>query len=438
MSTMNEILKETEGLMAIKEAALKGRPVTKRALAGQSPDSMPGSEHDTTIPEGSTSPDKEVADSSMGPASTRTVSGAGDDSPVTRGHAVDATKSVQEPTQKPLITADANAKQAQLAKLANDIAADVVAYNKLRTQPTKVAAAPAPAPARAPAAPAAPVVKQSAPAASPGLQLELTQGVLAKMAAVMLSFEEGAKAMSDAITKFGGTELHDQIFGPNGLIAEQSEAANEAMAKQAAAVRGYEDGLAAIAQHLAQQTKVAAAPAPVAPAAPAAPAPTVEKLAADRVAALVKLGQEMAGASIEDMMGALPNEAGAPQGDPMGAAPEGEGFTLEDLTAALDMMVSQGKLQPEEAQAVMEFVVSGGGEAGLGAGAAPGGAPAEGMPAAPGAGEPPMAPEGAGAPPAAPAEGGDKAAKKEDKAEDKGGDKAEDKGGDKGGDKAKC
>jgi hypothetical protein len=399
MATMAQILAETTAIMRQKQASFKG---TKSALSGEDPGSMPGAENDKPIPAGSEAADKEVNDGSMGPTSSRETSGAGDDSPVTRGGAVDSEQSVDEPVKKPLITADANAKVAdvQCAKLANDLIGSIHEWqaSQNKTVPITKAAAKESKPVKVADAKVAdakvtankPAVAKPQDKEAAGFTMDLTQDVLAKMAAIALSYDEGVEFMEGMLQRYAGQEYAKQAMD---FLATQNEMAE----KEAAAEAGYQDGVNMIKEQAFQagQNSVISTLAKAAQANKAAAAPAKRRTPA----ALSKLGQAMADGSIADLMGGMPGGAaggevpgadaamgamgapapggemdpGAAAGGDMGGEMGGDDFTVEDLAAALDMLVSQGAIGAEEAQQVMEYVAAseGGAE----------GAPAEGAPA---------------------------------------------------------
>jgi hypothetical protein len=380
---MEEIMKETTALLQRKTASFKG--TNKKALAGEDPASIPGAEHDGTPPAGSTEAQPEVADATMGPKSTRSAEGGGDDSEVTRGHATDATEG-EVPPAKPLITGDANAKAARCAQIGNDIMADIRNWRKGAAAPKAAAPAAAPkapaqkaaaAPKAAAPAPAAVAPKTAAPKEAEGFNMELTEKVLAKIAAICLSYEDTAAVVTAALEKHAGETQAEEIMG--FLAAQDAE-----YTKQAAEAAGYADGMALVNQQLYARGvaagKAASAKAPVQVKAPAQKVAAAPKAVdAAHIASLMKLGQQLAEQGLGDIMGALPNEQGAPMGaapagmdpaamgmdpaamgmDPAAAAGAGgEEFSVEDLAAALDVLVSQQQISPEDAQQILQQVTS--------------------------------------------------------------------------------
>ena len=211
MATLSQILEETRRMVATKQAEISGTP----------PSSLPGAEHDSPVPASAKQPDSETRDGTMVPVSGLSASGAGDDSPITRGHALESDEAALAPDKKPAITEDANAKTA--ADLANEILA-------LVRSAQKQAAAPAEKKTvienkSAPVAPVAPapdtVAKQAAPEKTAGgLNMELTTDVMAKIAAIVLSTEEGAALTEAILTKQAGATMANETLD---FLAEQSE-----------------------------------------------------------------------------------------------------------------------------------------------------------------------------------------------------------------------
>lgn len=374
MPTVKEILEETTRFIQAKEASFKGK---KQALAGEDPSSMPGAENDKPVPAENLAADKEVDDGTQGPkGSHNSTDGAGDDSPVTRGHAVDATTASDTPATKPLLSADANAKTAEMC---NDLLADIQRYRS-DVAAQKQAAAPAAKPAEATKQAAAPAAKpaEAAPAAKPaeapksaeapaGLNLELTAEFLQKIGAILLSTEEGTEFVDAQLRKHAGAEKAQELMA---FIVEQNAEAEKIAAMQ----QGVADAHAAINAAIHRAGYEAGLKAAGTKKAP-------ESL-------MGKLGQEVADASIADLMG---GGAGAPPMDvppeAMGAGPEvgaavpggdmaagDQEISEEDVVAALEMLVQEGQLDPQDAQAIL---------AELGAAGAPAAeaAPAEAAPA---------------------------------------------------------
>jgi hypothetical protein len=217
--------------------------------------------------------------------------------------------------------------------------------------------------------------------------MELTTDVLAKIAAVILSQEDGEEVVSHYLAKAAGAELAQETMA---FLATQSEMAEKA----AAAEQGAADAQALIDQSIF-----------------AAGQESVKGAAADQSdpAFWLKLGQAAADASIEDLMGAgggAPMAGGMGGGGEMGVSPEelaagGAGGemggmeqepSIEEVLQALEELVQSGQIGEEEAAQILEMIggEGGGGEVAPEAGAeeAGGGAPPAGGAEEAGGGEP--------------------------------------------------
>lgn len=385
MPTVQEILAETTSFINAKQASFDAVK-TKSALAGTDPGSMPGAEHDKPAPAEHGNPDPEVDDGTQGPKGSHNPDNVGgkDDSPVTRGHAVDAEESVDEPAKKPLVTSDAEAKTAAMC---NDLLAEINRYRQdaaaqAKSATTKPAAKPAAKPAEKPATsekgaaakPVAETEEAAKTAKTGGFDLELTSEFLQKIAAIILSTEEGTEFVDTQLRKHAGAEAARSLMS---FIAEQNEEAE----KLAAAQQGAADANALI-DDLTYRAGFEAGHAGAAKSAAAtqgamdARAIIAESLGQHQQGMATKLGQEVADASIADLMGqAGPEMAVSPEeleaaggGMPEGAMPEdgGEEFTEEDIVGALEMLVEEGELDPQDAQAILDNISGGAGAPGEG------------------------------------------------------------------------
>jgi len=382
-STLKEILESTRQLIAVKQAEfntnLEGGVKSAKGLdmSGAGDDSPKtrsqglGSEEPALTPQKKplNTSDANAEPPSDGTGTTGKAEGKDESNVTDRTGTLGAEDSAPGTlTKKPLVSADVEAKVAAdgAAKLANEILSDILNYRQ-----TKAAAAPAPKAAVAPAAApvpktaAAPVAPKAAaaPAVAPkvaegGPHLELTTDVLAKVAALLLSTEEGAMFVEGQLAKAAGAEAAEETLA---FLAEQSELAEKAAAYDA----GVADADALIKQSIYQAgvqagrgtTKVAQAREGI--------TQLVDQMR------YVKLGQDAADASISDLMGA---EGGAADGmamDPaaLGADPAAagggemggeEGITEEELAAALESLIQDGTIGPDEAQQVIEFITQGG------------------------------------------------------------------------------
>ena len=368
-TTLAQVLSDTRKLIQNKQAMhaaseIPGTPVN----------SIAGSEHDSKVPDEAKSPNKETRDGTMVPNSGLKVEGAGKKD-ITTEHVLEADQSAATPKEKPLDSDDANAKEASAtADLANSILSLIRTEQKTAAAPTEIVKHVgekavesgkklldgAKAVAKHPAAThgAAAVGGGAVGAATmhhhdkkAELNMELTTEVMAKVAALILSTEEGAEMAERVLAKQAGAEMAQETLN---FLAAQSAAAE----KQAAFDAGQRD-----AQNLIDRQIFEAG--------------VKQAQAQAQAQRFYKLGQAAADASMGDMMGA--GAEGAAPGDPAAEGGEGgEEISMEDITSALEALVAEGHLKPEEAQEVMQYLTQGEGAEGDPAE----GAPAEAAPAA--------------------------------------------------------
>lgn len=232
MATYSQMLKEVQAMTKRAQAKLA-------EISGEDPDNMPGAENDkdVTLPK----EDPEVNDGSMGPESTRSTEGKGDDRPITAGDLFESDESIVNPEEKPLETADANAKEASAQKtLVNDILSLI---HGQQTAQTKQAAAPAVEQKKEKKVESKPDTKS---AGAPELNLELTTDILAKLACAMLAEKEGADLAEKVMAKQAGAKQAEDVFN---FISGQEKAAEEYAAGQRAA-QEYVAGQRAAAQYV--------------------------------------------------------------------------------------------------------------------------------------------------------------------------------------------
>ena len=408
--TLRQILESTRQLIAVKTAEYNTNVKSAGEVSGgdtKGKDSRLGPVDSTnkTLDAGEAaleptkkpllSSDAKADPASDGSGTKADLRGKDEDNKTSRKNTLEASDPAPvKKTEKDLISGDANAKTAA-ATIANEILGairesqkkaqsgetsgesgsgetsgeehnDADDKKKKAAAEKKEAAAPAPAvtPAKTDIKPAVESKK-----ASEGPMLELTSDVLAKIAAMVLSTDEGAEFVEGFMAKQAGAEAAKETLA---FLAKQAELAE----KQAAYEQGQADAEALINQAIymagVNAQKQAEAQVPQGP--------------------FAKLGQAVADASMSDLMGQMggaPGAAGADAG--AGAPPEagaGDGsegeISPEELQAALEALAQEGTITPEEAQQVMQYISSeGAGGAGEGEGA--------------GAGEPPAAaPESAG------------------------------------------
>jgi hypothetical protein len=174
----------------------------------------------------------------------------------------------------------------------------------------------------------------------------MTQDVLAKIASVVLSTEDGITFVENALTKAAGVEAAKETFeflqhqaayaqgqrDAEAMIYNQIE--QQEMQKQAEYLQGRYD-----AQLLAQRVMD-------------------KRAAATHAPGLRKLGQQVADESMANaggMGGGLGGEA-AGAADMMGSAPQDEEISPEELEAALAELVQEGQITPEAAQAIIQAI----------------------------------------------------------------------------------
>jgi polyhydroxyalkanoate synthesis regulator phasin len=196
--TYNQLIEQTRQFQ--KQAAVKLAEIT-----GESVEDMPGAEHDGKVPASFSEPDPQVADGTMGPDSARSIDGAGDDRPITAGSLFESDEPALNPEKKPMESSDWEAKSASAA-MANDILSLVMNTKQASDRSNQVAQQ---APAQAP-------VKQ---AATNRGDLELTSDILCKIAASMLSSDEGVQIVQDHLTKVAGAQEAEFILQ---TLAEKS------------------------------------------------------------------------------------------------------------------------------------------------------------------------------------------------------------------------
>lgn len=422
-----DVIAETRAMLTQKTA----KYTQKQALAGKDPSSYPGAEHDSPS-NGDGSSDKETKDTNWLPKGTLATEGAGDDSKLTRGHATDATQPSAEPTAKPVLSTDINAKTAGMA---DDLLLQIRAFQKssaaavaslapatpaapVAPATTKVAAPVVPAATKVaepvvPAAPAAPATEKAAT----GFNMELSQAVLAKMAAIALATEEGVAFMESQLSKAAGATAAAEMLD---FIQQQDAEAEKAAAfaagsadadalirhaaAQASATRV--EKVAAVLRKIAEGKICETAECEVGGTKPSPKPENSPKKPEDRVtdkaaSAYYKLGQEMADASIAAGLngelggapaGMMPGSEGLPPEAAGGMPPEGgeggEDISEEELAQVLQELVADGTINEEDLAQILQAL-----EGGEGGEAPPEGG--EGGEAPPEGGEaPPAPPEG--------------------------------------------
>jgi hypothetical protein len=386
---MEEILADTKKFLSIKEASF-GKAAKEEAL--DNPGSIPGSNHDKPVDEGAQSPDKEVQQE-LPPNSANDNSGAEEAEKLESGHAMDATETVQDVTKKPMISNDANAKEASAG--VNKHAQDLMSLiNGAKAEQEKAAEGygddddkkaecegcdnpecsckdkdKEAAAKEAAEAGAEEANKQ----AGEGQQIDLTQEVLAKIACTILSTGEGVAFTESLLQKEAGAQAARDTMEFLNKQAEDAE-------KQAA----YDQG-AAHADELINQAIKQAEDArfdEVYQAGRQSVLKVAEAQAASNNGAVdykalgAQVAQEAVKRAQAEMMGIDPAAMDSGIGaDEALAGMAGEGaddeIAPEELEQALALMVQSGELSEEEVAAIMSQVGAAGGaeEAGEAVGA---------------------------------------------------------------------
>lgn len=373
MSTnaVNDIINRTRAAVAEKRASFDTR--IKSAMAGKDPSSYPGAEHDSPDDQDKKT-DPEVGD--WLPSGVHDTSGAGDNNPLTFGHVTDSTQSPPEAGNgKPLVTADANAKTA---------AQSTDLLNRIREyQLGKVAtAAPAASKTRTPA-PKVPTADREKVAT--GFNLQLTQDVLAKMAAYALATEEGVQFMEAMLSKQAGAAAAAEMLD---FITDQ----NDTLDKQAAFQQGAEDTELLLADYgekqaafdaggdaaeqllstYAQQVN-AQRSGRVNTVGAAIKTALHKKGKDDLTQAYYKLGQDVADASIDAGLGGELMEDPDPEMMPPAMVPGQEGEEDmgefgeeggeeegEELLAALEQLLADGTIDESDLEEILSTLMAGG------------------------------------------------------------------------------
>lgn len=403
--TLRDILQSTRDLIAVKSAEYQTTVKEAKGLEGKGKEVRLSAALDSTnktldAGEAALEPSKKPllsSDAKANPPSDGSgtkadLRGKNESNETDRSGTLEASDAAPvSKTEKDLLSGDANAKTAA-AQLCNEILQDIrnAQVSSKKAEAKAEVAKPAPVKVAAAKVDVKPTVAPVADKkASEGPMLELTTEVLAKIASMVLSTDEGAEFVEGFMAKQAGAEAATETLN---FLAKQAELAE----KQAAYEQGQADAEALINEAIYRAgmnaTKSAAAQTPFA-----------------------KLGQAVADSSMSDLMGQMGGAgagagapgaegAGAPPMDPaaMGGAPEAGGaegeINPDEIQSALEQLVQEGTITPEEAQQVMQAISQGGDAGGAEAGAEGAGAPpmAHEAPAATEPGEQSEAGEGAG------------------------------------------
>jgi len=401
--TMEQVLAETRKFVNEKQASF-GKRAKEEAL--DNPSAIPGSAHDKEVPAGAETADAEVQQG-LPPGSANNNSGATEAEKLESGHATDALTAHPGVTKKPMVTADANAKEASgVKKHAQDLTSLINNYKEKTAapkaqQPVKKAEEMCEECGEGKAdCTCEKVEKGDDKAASQTSEIELTKEVLAKIACTILSTEEGMNFTEKLLQKEAGAKaardtmafLEKQAEEQLKVAAYHQGAADAESLIQAyahqAAVKKASDGKRANAylqgQAVAEQAIKQAY-------AKSTNSKTVKK-AANQPASVdyQALGRHIAEASIKraqaEMMGMDPAAMGGLEGEDAamagmtGGGAEGD-ISPEELEQVLTMMVQSGELGQEELAAILEQVGAAEGAEGAGeaVGALEGGAGEEAM-----------------------------------------------------------
>lgn len=435
--TVEQLIAKTKMALAETEAQMK----KAEEVAGFTPESIPGAEHDKPVDPASLKSDPQVADGSMGPASAYNEGGREQKNEPTE-QIFEAGQPAVNPEKKPMVTSDAEAKTASAADaLGNALLEDI-----RRIQQSKQAEAAKAEPA-APATPAKPEKKAEISDAKEEIkvtdkpevsadanakaenedkgpketvtpetnvtdtppekdkdvnggakeasdEMQFTTELLAKLACYMLAEEEGAELADRVISKVAGAEAAKDTFEFLTKQAEEAEA-YEAFLKGAqdaeGFIQGQADAEAAVgadaADGVSPQEFIAALDQMV------QAGEITEEQAVEAVEAAGLSGAE-GESQVDEQVDELANR--------IAQAVEAKAITMDEAEALIQNL--SGDADPEVIKALMESVGQ----------EAPAAAPAEPAPAEPPAApaEPPAEPPVAPAAPEAPVDENKEAAAK--------------------------
>ena len=369
MSTksLNEILANVRGFCKSAEAKAQYKQGQVGGESSPGTGTPPGAEKDKPVPAGSKDGQPETKQEI--PPGGKSSDGATDAEKVESGQATPATKAPDQAVEKkPLVTGEAvTVKPAAADTLANDLLSKVRAYQQKAAQmPPQLAAAlgkneavppPPPPPAKDEPKkdePKKDEAKKDEPKKDEPKKdepkkdekaaaetLDLSQEILAKIAAVMLSTEEGVDFCERQLAKAAGAEAARETMETLHAMANDQE-------KQAAATAGSADA----AVLLDEMAKGAGAPCDD---------ETLIKLG--QALALEALKQAQAAGMDLAAMGAPPSAAaGAEMPADTGADQD---ISPDELEQILNELVQSGEIKSEEADQILEYV-SGAGQAGAG------------------------------------------------------------------------
>lgn len=308
----------------LKSRTKTAADITSEDIVGQDPGSMPGSENDKKVPEEMKTPDPEVKDETVGGAENYSSEGAspGSDNPKLEPQLLEADEPVLTPEKKPLDSTDVDAKTAAAG---NNLVDFILKAQERELAAKKAESSKQTAPDKATpekqAAPAKDTKAAPEKQAAPTDDIVLTNSVMAKIAAVVLSRQEGRELVQRFLAEAAGEDFAKQAMDTMGLVGRQANELSEfekgaqdaeAMLGDMEEAQGAQDAEQAIAD-----------------------AGAAEQAAGDA-------GAEMdAGAALEGA-----GEEGAEGGD--------EGFTDEEVLEAIQEMVENGEITEDQAAQLLE------------------------------------------------------------------------------------
>ena len=423
---MQSILENTKTMVKMRKQAKFSD------LRGENPETMPGSANDSSV--NVPGADPEVKKRFPGePAGARTMSGAGDNSQVTRGHALTAEESALTPSKKPMIENEAmnvELDKGGAADLGNDLLSTIKKYkdekrasegkklNKVASEgeatadPSEGAEVGEKDPKNADSnkdknVPSLPAKKDATPgaknpaqststdggipkASQPNNYIELSQDILAKIASILLGTQEGCDFAEAALAKAAGAEAAKETMSfIRGQKEEAEKVASYQKGQQDAEAfisnllneemqqnykQAYDNGANEVVEYL-KSAGLLNDQAVAKNTAYAEGAQLAESL-------IIKAAQDiMAGGGGEHpmdpaMMGGAPEAGGAPPEAAAGGEGDGQ-ITPEEIGQALAEMVASGELKEEEAAAIIQQIEQATGETGGDAALGGGGAPPE-------------------------------------------------------------
>ena len=326
--------------------------ITSEDITGENPGSMPGSENDQPAPADAKKPDPEVVDDQVGGAANYDGKGmeAGSDNPKLEPQLLEANEPVLTPEKKPLDSTDVDAKTA--SDLGNDLVSMVLNHQKKpevkkaeakkveakKVEAKKVEAkkaedckdkdgADVPAenkPAPAPAPEKKPLDSDNADAKEAAFdEVELSRDGLAKIAAVLMTREDGREFIGKVLAEIGGEKFAEESINALGVKSA------EAMAK-AEFEKGAQDAAALLDGAEEAQG------------------------AADAEAALGDAAEAQGAADAEAALGDAAEAAGAADAEAaLGEGDTVDDFTDEEIEAAVSDMIESGELPPEVIEELM-------------------------------------------------------------------------------------